>query len=344
MKFLKKPVIKHVAIVALFITYEVRALFFAGTKAGIGDFIVFYTVDILYFYGSTFWILPNAENKDRHLLVRIIAAVSWIIMASLLVLLIRNGLLWYHGKNIDGDFVADFYISFWRRVYLFSLALGYWYIRYSVAKEREIYRVKLEVAEANAREARKESALLRSQLNPHLVYNALNHIYGLVEEKVPEAGRSILLLGDMMSLAIETTDENSLYTLKDELDQVARLIELHRNLQEDKIYINTHISVPADIQDIHFPPLLLVNLVENVFKHGQMDSEEQAANIDIKYKVHSLNIAIENNIAKEFRPGKRKGIGLENTKKRLEERYPAQFSISAITINDKFVVTLTISL
>ncbi len=343
-KLLKKPVLRHVIIIALFIVYELRMLFLDGTNAGAGDLAIFYAVDMLYFYCSAFWILPDPEDKQPNLLLNSLAAILWMVLVSLLVLFIRNALLRYHGEAIDSDFRVDFYKSFWRRVYLFSLALGYWYARYSIAKEREIYQIGLQVAEANEREARKESALLRSQLNPHLLYNALNHIYSLVEHKVPEAAQSVLLFSDMMSFAIGKAGENSLHTLKDELEQIRRIVKLHRTLQQDRIYINEHIDIPVHTGEIRFPPLLLVNLVENVFKHGQLDAADKAAKIDMRFIDGCLKITIENHTATRLRPEKRTGIGLENTQKRLREHYPGRFSFSAVTVHQKFIVTLTIYL
>ncbi len=168
-----------------------------------------------------------------------------------------------------------------------------------------------------------ELSLLRAQVNPHFFFNTLNNLYGLAIEKSEETPKMLLKLSEMMRYTIYDGKKSTVF-LKDELQFLKNYNDLHSIRYHNKLAL----SFETDIEDPHLdiPPLLLINLLENAFKHG---AEKLDAKAWIKVRLTTtkklLNFVVENNY--EQPDTQQEGIGLTNLKRRLELLFPGKHQL-----------------
>ncbi len=168
-----------------------------------------------------------------------------------------------------------------------------------------------------------ELALLKSQINPHFFFNTLNNLYGLVVEKSEKAPEVVLKLSDMMRYTIYEGKED-LVAVKDEISYLENYIELHKIRYQKKVEILfTH-----DVQEgLKVAPLLFIVLLENAFKHGVSEMDEDAfIHLRMQSQEKQLFFTIENSFDEAI-TNKKNGIGLNNLKKRLKYLYPGQHEL-----------------
>lgn len=195
-----------------------------------------------------------------------------------------------------------------------------------------------------------EVNFLKSQLNPHFLFNALNNIYALTLKKDDYAPELVLKLSEMMRYTLYETNVPQV-SLKKEIDFLENYIELQRVRYHNKT--NIHFVTEYDEKEIEYAkiaPLLLFNFVENAFKHGLNTLDEQAwIEVRVKYDKGLLTFYVANSFDRlnETANENKKpsgGIGIENTKKRLMLLYPEKYSLSINNENNIYTVTLKIEL
>ncbi|PQJ80996.1 hypothetical protein BTO18_11870 [Polaribacter porphyrae] len=162
-----------------------------------------------------------------------------------------------------------------------------------------------------------ELSLLRSQINPHFFFNTLNNLYGLAIEKSEETPKTILKLSEMMRYTIYDGKKDNV-NLEKEISFLKNYIDLHTIRHHNKLDLKFEINNKQP--NLKIAPLLLINLLENAFKHGAEKLEKDAfIHINIASHSNILNFVIENNFDDTETS---KGIGLENLKRRLQLLYP----------------------
>jgi hypothetical protein len=188
---------------------------------------------------------------------------------------------------------------------------------------------------------------LRSQINPHFLFNALNTIYGTaIQEKAERTSEGIEKLGDMMRFMLQENLQEKI-SLNREIDYVNNYISLQR-LRTDP---NPNVLIQTDIQDgdnMHqIAPMLLIPFVENAFKHGISFRERSHIKVSLEIKNNALYFDVYNSKhpQQESDPEKDKsGIGLENVKQRLKLLYPNKHDLTIRETGKEFFVHLTIQL
>lgn len=185
---------------------------------------------------------------------------------------------------------------------------------------------------------------LKSQLQPHFLFNTLNSLYGMSLTGSKETPRFILLLSQMMQYILYDCN-NEKVTLKEELIFLQGYFEIEqKKFPGAKIYL----EIADDLPDITVPPLLYLPLVENSFKHGRHRFEDGAGvvgRVAFYHKTLSFSIANERVlVAPVPHQSYRGGIGLSNIRQRLELYYPKNYVLSIDDKTDKYVVNLDINL
>lgn len=189
-----------------------------------------------------------------------------------------------------------------------------------------------------------ELKALKSQINPHFLFNSLNSIYSLSRknsEKVPE---KIVQLSDLLRHIIYDADSEYIPLLK-EVEMIKNYIELQnlRTSDSEKIVIN----VLGDIKGKMIAPLIFLPFVENSFKHGLKSGVSNAfVKIELNVSEKDLVFKIENNKVESTKisDSKYKGIGIQNVKKRLELIYPDSYDLEIINQKTNFKVKLKLLL
>ena len=185
-------------------------------------------------------------------------------------------------------------------------------------------------------------AFLRHQISPHFFMNTLNNIHALIDFDSEKAKHSVIQLSQMMrQLLYENKSEK--VPLKNELEFLKNYIELMALRFTDKVNIRQ--QYPSIIPDIGVPPMLLTSIVENAFKHGVSYQSDSFIAINIDCTETKLSCVVENSKHTNNTPENEvHGIGLENTRKRLELLFDKDYTLEINDKSDSYRVHLTIPL
>jgi LytS/YehU family sensor histidine kinase len=182
-----------------------------------------------------------------------------------------------------------------------------------------------------------ELRFLKSQLNPHFLFNTLNNLYYLASEKSDKTPQAILALSELLDYVLHDT-KAEFVPLEKEIQQIKNYISLESLRYEDRLTVNLKTSghIPAH----HIAPMLLITLTDNAFKHGVMPQTGKAW-IDIAIECHErrVEVTVKNNMGRKSQDNP-KGIGLENLKSQLTLLYPGRHSFEIHSTNDLFQVNL----
>ncbi len=239
----------------------------------------------------------------------------------------------YSSKQDKTSLVFFFFISCINFVISFLVALGIFSIKKSLRMERKAHRLEREVNEARL-------TVLKHQINPHFLYNTLSYMYSQARPVSENLSKSILMLSDMMRYSLNKTDESGLTLIEKEIQYIENFIEIHRLRFEEDFYVNFEIE--GIISGKKIVPLLLITFVENAFKHGKINDPEQPITIRISIEKGYLILFVENYKQQGIKD-ETSGIGLANTKKRLNLTYPKQHSLTIIDEANYFGITLKIN-
>jgi len=193
--------------------------------------------------------------------------------------------------------------------------------------------------QAEADKASAELSFLKAQINPHFLFNTLNNIYTLALMKDENAPDSIMKLSNIMRYVTDDATKDFV-SLQDEVDCINDYIELQRLRIGEKTAIDLDIS--KDIGSIPIAPLILMTFIENVFKYGISKHNKSVIVIKIKGNETGIHFFCQNKIFPEKEENKRSGIGLSNTRQRLEHLYPGKYMLDIDTKNELYTVELTL--
>jgi two-component system, LytTR family, sensor kinase len=195
--------------------------------------------------------------------------------------------------------------------------------------------------------ARLESELgqLRTQLNPHFLFNTLNGIYTLTLAKNDMAPQALLRLSNLLRYVMADTNSDKVPLVQD-LEHLRNFIELHQMRLTDKTPVT--FTVNGDPAPHRIGPLLLLPFVENAIKHGS--STREYSPITLKMEIQPSELTFEcTNFIRQWQetpglPAQSTGIGLENTRRRLDLLYPDQYKWQLLNDGETYTVKLTIPL
>ncbi|MBS1495304.1 MAG: histidine kinase [Bacteroidetes bacterium] len=207
---------------------------------------------------------------------------------------------------------------------------------YNTIRLREKYnQLRIEKKEA-------ELNYLKSQTNPHFLFNTLNNIYSLARDKNDLAPESILRLSKILRFMLYETGGASI-AIDDEVKIITDYIALEKLRYDDSLLItqNTDIENPKH----PLPPLLLIPLVENAFKHGVSETRSRPfVDINLIVKQQQLLFIVRNSIEETTATQEvKENIGLSNLRKQLELLYK-EYDLSVGKENATFTSTLRINL
>ena len=185
-----------------------------------------------------------------------------------------------------------------------------------------------------------ELALLKSQINPHFLFNTINNIDMLIEKDAKKASEYLNKLSDIMRFMLYETKTEKIQMGK-ELTYIEKFIELQKIRTNNQHYINYVVN--GDATYIMIPPMLFISFIENAFKHAENKKIENAINIRIDIENGEIRFKCENS----YNPHKQKiqegsGLGIELIQKRLNLMYPDKHTLVISNNNDLYGVELTL--
>lgn len=209
--------------------------------------------------------------------------------------------LWYVKNAILYSLYSYFSYGF---IFFF---INEWYVNNQKKKELEQEKITTELA------------FLKSQINPHFLFNTLNDIYALTYRRSEHAPEAVLKLSALLRYMLKESDEQ-LVLLDKEINYLHNVIELHKIGQKGEAYID--FRVEGTTEGLKIAPLILINFVENAFKHGVFDNKDNP--ICIRLNIIGQQMAFEVfNLKNHDQKDKTGGIGLGNVQRRLSLIYPS---------------------
>ncbi|SHM85525.1 Histidine kinase [Cyclobacterium lianum] len=188
---------------------------------------------------------------------------------------------------------------------------------------------------------------LKSQINPHFLFNALNTLYGTaLTEQAEKTSDGIQKLGDMMRFMLHENQQDKI-PLRREIDYLRNYLDLQmlRFKNED----NPEISIKLNDESCEgtIAPMLLIPFVENAFKHGISTKNESWIRINLRCLAGSVHLDVVNSIhpPKTLKdPKEESGIGLDNVRKRLQVLYPERYKLSIVANDTEHFVHFSLQL
>jgi two-component system LytT family sensor kinase len=185
-----------------------------------------------------------------------------------------------------------------------------------------------------------ELAFLRSQINPHFLFNTLNNIYTLAYQQSSKTANAVMRLSGMMQYMLYDSNVEKVMLVK-ELAYIEQLIALQQLRMKE--CMSLEYSVTGHPSGYTIPPLLLIPFVENVFKHGVLNDPENPAIIHLTIDDDRLLLHTSNRINNHLKDETR-GIGLVNVKRRMELLYTKASGYTIENSATHFSVHLTLQL
>jgi LytS/YehU family sensor histidine kinase len=228
------------------------------------------------------------------------------------------------------------------------MGFAYGFFRQTILKEREAAQLRLEKIKMLQQQEKLEKQALqaelnviKSQINPHFVFNTLGFLYSETYKKLPEVGDAIITLSNIMRHAL-TKNEDGFSTLESELGYIKDFIKIHAS-RSPSFFMKINIEkVTAPYKVVS---LILITLIENMFKHGifNQSTKEAILNITINDGIlhfYSLNYKGGNMMNKV----ESNGIGLSYIKERLTEEYGENFELVINETHNSYECKLTMPL
>ncbi|MNK05934.1 Sensor histidine kinase YehU [compost metagenome] len=339
---------------SLFIFYEVVVTgILRGYFATFSNYAVFYILNICLFYFHAHVVMPSAKNETSKAIwllpvLIFIEIVVYVPMTIYIVSFLQKyaGLTIYTPAELNSTSIAN---GVWRTSYFLLFSSGYYYLtnylkerKTAQLAEKERLLMIIEHQNVNAELIKSQHAHLKAQINPHFLFNTLSFIYSNTRKVVPEAAEAIMSLSEMMRYAIQDDSDRNFTALTHEIEQIENLIRLHQIKSENGL--NIYLDYDDNLKDIEILPLILITLVENIFKHGDLLKDEHPARISISCDGQTLVVQTTNLINTKT-TGTSHHIGLENIRKRLRMVYENMASLQTEKdINNYFNVMLRIEL
>lgn len=289
----------------------------------------------LYFL-NLYWLIPSYKNgKFGNVAVYLInlLGVSVILGAVDAAFILQ--------LKPDVNFIG-YIIIFWLTPVLVSMIISWWVYVANQEKYQELTNLQTALGTSDA-----NLQFLRSQINPHFLFNVLNTLYGTaLSEQAEKTGDGIQKLGDMMRFMLH---ENTLdkIPLSREMEYLHNYIDLQNMRIAVSENINIAVNITAQYNALGIAPMLLIPFIENAYKHGISFQHKSWINISLQLKANVLQLDVYNSLhqGKENDPEKqRSGIGLENVKQRLQLLYPGRHELVIRHNPNEFFIHLTLHL
>jgi sensor histidine kinase YesM len=222
--------------------------------------------------------------------------------------------------------------------YLFLVGLAH-----ALVYRRESEARALNAAQLETRLVEAQLQALQRQLHPHFLFNTLNTISGLIRTDAEAADVMIDRLGDLLRMTLHTSSTQEV-ALKDELDVLQKYLEIEKTRFGNRLRVT--MSIQPETLDAQVPNLLLQPLVENAIRHGiapnarpgwiAIHAEQTGSQLTIQIRDSGDGLPPDRLMALN------RGVGLENTRARLEHLYPAAFQFAFSNLERGFCVTVRI--
>lgn len=288
---------------------------------------------IIIFYFNYFFLIPRyllAKKYWLYFSFLLLAIVTVFLLSSLIFFYsaINPGILPQTKPAIEKIFPVIVVNAL--LLWLLSIASSILWTAYNRLKQIENEKLSAQIAS------------LKSQINPHFLFNTLNNIYATAIDTSPKTADMVDKLSEMMRYTMKNTQQD-LVLLEDEITYISNFIELQKIRLDRSVKLEYHIL--ENIPDLRIAPMLLIPFIENAFKHGVNSEQKSHIRIETTMNKTEFQLRVVNNKVNVQRDiSERSGLGIENTKHRLNLIYPSKHLLVINDTEKEFFVSLYINL
>jgi len=311
--------------------YLIESASFGSILLGVSMTII----QIVEFYICYLWVYPSYLKKGKipQLVLGLIFTLAVFIALRYLIEEVLY-LKWFGFHNYSDQTSTLSYI-------LDNIYYGTSYIVIPAAVYAVQQNFKTEIANRKLKDevVKSELAFLKSQINPHFLYNTLNYVYSLAIPVSDKLANAVLRLSDLMRYTLNESPDGKV-SLNKEVDYLESYIELFRMRFEPKFFVD----FKADgVEEQKIAALMLIPFLENAFKHGVINDEKHP--IRVKLKIHQKRLSFEvSNKISHAQKDHSSGIGLVNIHRRLDLIYPEKHELLIANNGNTYKTTLIINL
>jgi two-component system LytT family sensor kinase len=296
--------------------------------------ITFFLTSLICFYVNYFFIVPrfyDVEKLYKSAIAFLLSVTCFVMVRYSVEEVLLPATIGFRNYAEGTGFVYYFFDNVFYSSTTIFISTTFWFFKYSITAEKE--KVQLIEAKKTA-----ELQALKTQINPHFIFNSLNNIYSLVYQKSEKALPAIEELSKLLRYSTKDL-ELDFISLEKEIGYIDSLTALEKlRIKNPELLVSEkNISYPT----LPVSPMLLVPFVENAFKHGDFRNKGFVLKVSDEHKI--LHFYLQN-----FKNQKVKdtasGIGIDNVKKRLEILYPKKHELNITDSETEFVVDLKIDL
>ena len=302
-----------------------------------------------YLFGPILFFADEKEARAFRLYNKLSNRMRYLIFAlcNLIAIPLFNSkffMLWFHRNSIPNmpEMTTNMWIGFFGGMFMFfllncivaAIAIG---IRHFIRTRQ----IRQQLKDEQAKHTEAELAWLKNQINPHFLFNTLNNISSLTQIDPDAAQDAIAQLSDLLRYAMYETNKKTV-PISGEVEFMRNYISLMKLRCNEKTEVKTTFDIA---QDVEIAPLLFISLIENAFKHGVSSSRSSTIDIHLEQKDGSIVFACDNtNYPKDDADRSGSGIGIENTRRRLDLMYADHYSWQQWLEDDIYHVRVTLNI
>ena len=294
-----------------------------------------------YFLGYT--IIPQLlAGKNYGLTLFILLAGTYLICALSRVLIIYVSEPYIGEAAKKEETIGKILTDWWKLVYV------YFFLNFSVAFVFVVFKLLKDYitiqAVSHSLEKQKtetELKLLKTQLNPHFLFNTLNNIFSLAVVRSEDTAAAVARLSEILDYMLYRCSERYV-PISGEIKLLQNYIGLEQLRYDERLYVSLHTTIH---QDVVIAPLILLSVVENAFKHGAAhDSSNCSIIIDLEANRDGIKFSCSNSYKANNRPDQGGHIGLQNIRSQLDLLYAGEYSLDIRQDQHIFTVSIRIGL
>lgn len=287
-------------------------------------------------YFTNYLLIPKLLYKRNYFLF----AVSFLLMIAVSSVIKMNIL----GQVTNNPYLMDFSGNMKARIY--DNVIPHFFLVMAGAAFKlmmDYNKMQQRMVEMAKEKAEAELNFLKSQINPHFLFNSLNSVYFLIEKNNVDARGALHKFSDMLRYQLYEMNESAV-AIEKEVQYLQDYIDLQKLRRDDNF--NIDFTCSPDVKEFSIQPLLLIPFVENAFKH--VSHNKNRVNF-IKLELSKANDEFKFNIENSKEPvekitEKHSGIGLANVKRRLDLLYPGKHKLTIDNGIDIFNVALSLNI
>ncbi len=323
----QKSIKIHIFIWIAYLVYYLLLDYLAyNTSFNIVRELVIFPIEIWIFYSFFFSIYYASFKSPKNIILTFLSfGISFLILVFLNKM--RADVAQYYEIYLFQtrlELIIDS-IVFYTQFAIYSL--GFYFFNLLLQKQNEAKLLLEKNLTLQKNLLQSENDFLRAQINPHFLYNSLNYFYSETFEALPKVGDSIMMLSDIMRYSLTDFSANGgLANLDEEIENIQNIININKCRFDDNLHVQ--LQVHGEPEGKKIVPMMFITLVENLFKHGDLQDPTQPAYIECTIDEQNKKVTFitknKKSGVKNVIPG---GLGTSNIKKRLELLYGNGFEL-----------------